>query len=223
MKISGIGEIISDDDLAVVAKNIVQLGKNMIDYGLDSKDKVIGIYLDGTPLIKALDIVFYPRNVIPHYDNIIMSSKHGTIDMERMSGLRKSPKRRFYIDRRTKTGSLGKILKEHDPDAIYCVLEDPNEKADIRATKKEIPWFNWPHEELAHLTAPAIIGYTIRKYTGPKNILNPPEFEYVGFDTHQSVEFYKQLFKAVVKEDNQLREVYDDLIVTKMIENQKDH
>jgi hypothetical protein len=107
--------------------------------------QLIGIYLDGLPIARAVNYSIQQRfkKQLP-VDTVLISSKLGLVDGPKMEQLCITKRKRIYIDRRTKTGSLGKLLKELDPEAKYAVLEDPDKKADISASKETVPWFSWP-------------------------------------------------------------------------------
>jgi len=150
------------DDWKTLCKSIHELAENISGYGPNVQ--LIGIYLDGLPIARAVEYSLqrFGRQPKRPADTVLISSKLGLVDEPQIEQLRQmSVAKRIYIDRRTKTGSLGKILKKIDPEAIYAVLEDPSGKADVSASKEKVPWFSWPGHWLgpkvmAEWTAPFI-------------------------------------------------------------------
>lgn len=134
------------DDWKALCGRMHMLAEEINGYGKDVQ--LIGIYLDGLPIARAVGHSLKRRfNKESLVYTVLVSSKLGLVDKPNIEGLCRLGRpggKRIYIDRRTKTGSLGKMLKELDPDGKYAVLEDPDEKADIRASKETVPWFNWP-------------------------------------------------------------------------------
>jgi len=158
--------------------------------------QLVGIYLDGVPLSRAVHYSLHQNYSVDvaEPETVLMSSKLGLVDEPKIRELigRGDKNIRVYVDRRTKTGSLGKMLGELDPMGIYAVLEDPNEKATVTASKAEVPWFNWPGNllglspvKMARKTAP-FIGMDVN--VGPDG-----RYYYTSILGEPAKTFYKKL------------------------------
>jgi len=182
------------DDWKALCVRMHLLAEKVNDYGQDVQ--LVGIYLDGLPIARGVGYALEKRfkRHVP-IDTILISSKLGLADNPKMEQLRASGKKRIYVDRRTKTGSLGRKLKELDPYAIYAVLEDPSGKADIGIGGTEVPWFSWPGriwgpKVMADSTAP-FIGVKVAPALDGKGFLyNPAKGEATDV-------FYKKLYERM--------------------------
>lgn len=117
------------------------------------EDMWIPIGLDGYVTTGLIDFVEYVYGIprYPFVENIVnASSKTGEFDKKKFNEVLSRPMTGnaiCFLDMRTKTGNLGKILrseidewidKNHFIDAYYAVLFDPNKKADFGASCNEI-------------------------------------------------------------------------------------
>lgn len=130
-----------------IAESAIVLGHGI------SADECVPIGLDGYVAASLVDYAQYlyaiPRN--PFLARILQaSSKTGDIDREKLHEILISPRTGSalcFLDMRTKSGALGNILRkeinewnEEHPyiEAYYAVLFDPDKKADICGSEKEL-------------------------------------------------------------------------------------
>jgi hypothetical protein len=184
------------DDWKALCKSIHELAENISGYRPNVQ--LIGIYLDGLPIARAVEYSLqrFGRQPKPPTDTVLISSKLGLVDEPKIEQLRQmSVAKRVYIDRRTKTGSLGKMLKGIDPEAIYAVLEDPSGKADVSASKEKVPWFSWP----GHLLGPKVMAEWTAPFIG---VRVAPTLEGKGYlynhrRGEESEVFYGELYRRM--------------------------
>jgi len=129
-----------------MAPKIIELGKK-IEKGVPNKKLIlIGIDFAGIPITAGLEKAIRKRDIIAV--SLRASSKKSEFDERKFGEILTKAKKEnrtiVFVDWRTKTGTLGGILKQKMPkDARwkYAVLYDPIKKADIRVSVKEGPWF----------------------------------------------------------------------------------
>jgi hypothetical protein len=127
------------------------------------------------------------------------SGEHRGIDMEQFNKIKTKLKALgfgrntlIFIDWRTKTGTLGQMLKEIAPDCIYAVVSDPNCKADLRGTTEDIPKVAFSTHEDAMKCLGLFIG---RQHSLEGEPVGPITYKYG--ETPDCEEFYARLFAKI--------------------------
>lgn len=133
-----------------IAEGVINLGRK-----IPAECIIMPVGIDGAAVEHFLQ-VYRRKTDAPYHDflnNIVqISSKTGEIDSEKFGNIafrscyKEVPL--YAIDMRTKTGSLGKILKDEivkvkkkegiHIDLNYAVVFDPNEKADMCGSREEL-------------------------------------------------------------------------------------
>lgn len=139
-----------------MAPYIVKLG-NKIELDKSIKNRrllLVGIDFAGIPVSVGLQRALRKKDT--QVETLRISSKKGEFDEEKFRDIVEKAKQEkravVFVDWRTKTGSLGRILEERMPRDIlwrYAVLYDPlkgqrtkaGRGADIRTSAREGPWF----------------------------------------------------------------------------------
>ena len=157
---------------------------------------VVGILTDGLPIARGLAHILQPQ--MPEFviDFIGASSDeiYPFVDPVQFAKLRSNSAKRIYVDWRTKTGKLGKQLKQVDPDCWYAVLSDPYLKADYRATTSDIFKLDWPSNfpMIQRLIGIATYPTTLDGISQKGGVL-----DYDRLKNPESEAFYKSLYAAL--------------------------
>ncbi len=183
------------------AKAIVDLTLKIQKLTISLDHVIVGIPTDGVPIVKGIAYVLKHNGIIngeeKAYSYLAASSKYDFIDKYRLGELKELNRLLIFIDWHTVSGKLGCMLKENYSNSIYAVLSDPNNKADICATTKDIPKFTFPRDYKETLRT---IGMWIEPNT-VEDILklqsSGGEMKYFQRLTEQSKTFYKTLFKKI--------------------------
>jgi len=164
--------------------------------------KLIGIYLDGVPVSRAVKFLMSENRFVSIETEtvLISSSRANVMDAQKIWKLKNDypDQTRVYVDRRTKTGKLGDMLKRCDSDAVYAVVEDKNGHADVCGSREEVPWFNWPGGKsdvvrMVKKTAP-IVGVDVKIDEKDKTIA------YEEILSLNSIKFYAQFLGGLTEE-----------------------
>ena len=157
--------------------------------------KFVAIVADGVPVAEGVRFIFKDKGISrinEIFNYLVASSRQEFVDVYQIDKLKAESGKRIYIDWRAKTGKLGEMLRVNDPGCMYAVLSDPDGKADISATKADVPKIRFPdnYDEIMDL-----IGIKVDM----EKLRSGKESSYLFNFGPKSEAFYNQLYKLIDK------------------------
>ena len=164
---------------------------------LTGKDVLVGIPTDGVPAVIGLEHSLYKLGHGKFKIGYVAASsnkEYPFVDMNQLRRLKQTTDRRIFVDWRTKTGSLGQLLRQADSSCVYAVLSDPNGRADMRGTLEDVPKIAFP-EDLQQTMR--IIGLMTRPDTLEGIRSQGGNLTYNEQETPESTQFYGKLLMKI--------------------------